>query len=65
MNIRIDIRLDHESESTRWIETARLAGKRLHEIDEYGAARKPVARWPRRRQSGWKLINTQCQTTVG
>ena len=36
MSIRIDVQVDHESESLRYVATATLDGKRLHEVGEYG-----------------------------
>ena len=36
MSIRVDVQMDHESESMRYVATATLDGKRLHEVGEYG-----------------------------
>ena len=36
MSIRVDVQLDHGSESLRWIATATLDGKHLHEVGKYG-----------------------------
>ena len=36
MNIRIDIQMDHESSSVRYIATATLDRKRLHIIEKLG-----------------------------
>ena len=36
MSIRIDVQMDHEGESTRYVATATLDGKRLHEVGKHG-----------------------------
>ena len=36
MKPRICVQMDHQSESMRYVATATLNGKRLHEVDEYG-----------------------------
>ena len=40
MSIRVDVQLDHGSESLRWIATAKLDGKRLHEIGKHGGLKE-------------------------
>ena len=45
MSIRVDIQRDLECESLRFVATATLDGKRLHEVDEYGGPEVP--RWRR------------------
>ena len=51
MSIRVDVQLDHGSESLRWIATATLDGKRLHEIGKHGGLKerdevaKKMAEW--------------------
>jgi hypothetical protein len=40
MSIRVDVQLDHGSESLRWIATATLDGKRLHEIGKHGGLKE-------------------------
>ena len=35
MSIRVDIQTDHDCPSMRYVATATLDGKRLHEVDEY------------------------------
>ena len=37
MSIRIDIQLDHGSESLRYVATATQDGKPLHDIGKYGS----------------------------
>ena len=36
MSIRVDSQIDHESPSMRYVVTATLDGKRLHEVDKFG-----------------------------
>ena len=36
MSIRIEVQIDKESESMRYLATATLLGKRLHQVGEYG-----------------------------
>ena len=36
MSIRVDVQMDHESESMRYVAAATLDGKRLHEVGEHG-----------------------------
>ena len=36
MSIRVDVQMDHESESMRYVATATLDGKCVHEVREYG-----------------------------
>ena len=36
MSIRIDVQIDHGSESLKYVATATLDGKRLHEVGKYG-----------------------------
>ena len=46
MSIRIEVQLDHASESMRYLATATLLGKRLHQVGKYGGleARDKVVR---------------------
>ena len=41
MSIRIEVQLDHQSASMRYLATATLLGKRLHKIGEYGGPEAP------------------------
>ena len=36
MSIRIDVQMEHASESMRFVATATLDGKRLHEVGKHG-----------------------------
>ena len=36
MSIRVDVQLNHGSESTQYVATATLDGKHLHEVNKYG-----------------------------
>ena len=36
MSIRLDVQLDYESESTRYVASATLDGEFLHEVGKYG-----------------------------
>ncbi len=36
MSIRVDVQMDLESASTRYVATATLDGKRLHKVGKYG-----------------------------
>ena len=36
MSIRIEVQMDHQSESMRFVATATLHGKLLHEVGQYG-----------------------------
>ena len=46
MSIRVDVQMDHESASMRFVATAKLDGKCLHKVEEYGGieAREEVIR---------------------
>ena len=46
MSIRIEVQMDHQSKSMRYLATATLHGKRLHQVGEYGGleARDKVLR---------------------
>ena len=64
MSIRVDVQMDHESESTRYVATATLDGKRLHAVGEYGGAE--VRDEVFRKMAAWlKSKHTQCQITIG
>ena len=36
MSVHIEVQMDHASESMRYLATATLLGKRLHQVGEYG-----------------------------
>ena len=36
MSIRIEVQLDHQSASMRYLATATLLGKRLHQVGQFG-----------------------------
>ncbi len=52
MSIRIDVQMDHGSESTRYVATATEDGKHLHEVEKNGA-RKSATRCSGRWQRGY------------
>ena len=51
MSIRVEVQMDQGSESMRFVATARLDGKRLHEIGKHGGLEahdevaKKMAEW--------------------
>ena len=46
MSVRIEVQMDHQSESMRYLATATLLGKRLHQVGQFGGpeARDKVVR---------------------